>query len=109
MATARNAAGSVFDSVTACSGALTQTFNTVGDSIAMLSDFVRKHRTMQQLSIKMELEDFEVNLVRDATVEDIKRRIEIQKFMDDNPEYVEQFNKELERRKALLRSDENAK
>lgn len=108
MATARVAAGSLFDSVTAAGSAVTETFNVVGDSVQMLSAFVRKHKAMQSMSITMELADYETNLIRQSTLEDFRQRKEIEKFIAENPTYGVDFEKELLRRKKLLRGDENS-
>lgn len=106
MATARVAAGSVLDTVTAISNTASAAVNTVGDSILMLSAFVTKHRTMQTMSIKIELDSYENRLVEDTALETEKRRIEIQKFFDAHPDNVKSYSDELKRLKSILRSDE---
>lgn len=108
MATARVAAGSVMDTVTATANTVSTAVNVIGDGIQMLGNFVAKHRQMQSMSIKIELDSFETRLIEDTALETQKRRIEIDKFINSNPEYKKDYESELARLKTLLNSDENS-
>lgn len=107
MATARVAAGSVMDTVTATANTVSTAVNVIGDGIQMLGNFVAKHRTMQSMSIKVELRDYKTRLIEDSALETQKRRIEIDKFIAANPTYKSDYEKELVELRKLLDEDEN--
>lgn len=104
MATARIAAGSVFDTVAATANAVSAIANTASDSVLMLHDFVAKHRKMQQIKTIIDLDSYENRVIEDSSVETIKRRIDINKFLESNPDYKTQYQEELDRVKALFKS-----
>lgn len=108
MTTARNAAGSVLGTVEAVSNTISTTVNVIGDGVQMLGSYVKKHRTMQEKKTVVELHVFEKNLIKDTALETIKRNIELDKFVTANPEYKEDFEKEMAELKALLNPTENS-
>jgi hypothetical protein len=108
MTTARVAAGSVLGTVEAVSNTVTQSVNVIGDGVQMLSVYVRKHRQMQEKKTIVELHTFEKRLIEDTALETTKRHIELDKFVAVNPEYKENFEKEMAELKALLNPSENS-
>lgn len=108
MTNARMAAGSVLGTVEAISNTITSTVNVVGDGVQIMSVYVRKHRTMQEKKTIVELHNFEKNLIKDSALETIKRNIELDKFITANPDYRENFEKEMAELQVLLNPSENS-
>lgn len=108
MATARNAASSLMGTVTNTANMLSSTVNVLADSVNMLGGYVSKHREMQQKRTIIDLDNFEQRLIQDTTLENSKRKAEIDAYLQANPTQTEFFNNEYRRVTELLNPNTNA-
>jgi len=100
MANARQAAGSVFSTISDTANAVSGIVNTISGGLNMANTFVRHQSTKQALDYEYDLNDYEERLIERLGTEEAERKKRISELCKD-PEMEEYYNAAYARLKAV--------
>ena len=103
MATARIAISSLFDTVTETAGAAQHLVKSVSSGAQMFNDYVEDARWKQQARLVTGRIGFEEQLMRERTLEIVRGRQELDKYVEENPQQTALVKEIWEKLEAALK------
>ena len=110
MATLRTAAGNVLSTVSDGAQTISNTFNTLSGGVSILNGMVQHIRLKQTYQHEVDLASFEDNLLKDASLDAVKREENIRSYIGNDTtkqELFNEFHQKLSDRIAILKKAEN--
>jgi hypothetical protein len=102
MTDARTAVSAVFGAVNETALTVTTVVGTVSAGVSMLNNYIVKAKTQQEMRDALEMEDFELKLIKEAGLETARRQKEINRWLDANPDSKECYDAAVERYTTVL-------
>lgn len=104
MSTARMTFGTVLSTVSASAQAITTTVNVATKAVGMLDTYVSDAAEKQALRSLVDMEQFEVRLQEEISMEDTERQLKIDEFIGQSNRHQELYQANFDRIGQLLAS-----